>query len=148
MKTFLKLIILFTAFGFAMANAAYTEAEKTAAIKAVTDAIATGNEDTIKAAVNAQIAAFPELAGDIVSAALKITGGSENLQKIIVKVAAFTAPNQIVSITNAINGISGISVDFKSAQQSSASTSAASGTAILAAANNTSSTVKSLVSFN
>ena len=109
MKTFLKLIIAVFALGFATANAApaHTPAQ-TAAIKAVTDAVATGDAAKVKAAVSQQVAAFPEIAGDIVAAALKATGITPELQLVIVKTAAFTAPFELPSILTAINGTPGL----------------------------------------
>jgi hypothetical protein len=103
MKTFIKLIIAVFALGFATANAApaHTSAQ-TAAIKAVTDAVATGDAAKVKAAVSEQVAAFPEIAGDIVKAALDATGTSSALEMEIVKAAAFTAPFELSSILIAI----------------------------------------------
>ncbi len=111
MKTFLKLIIAVFALGFATANAAPAPAHtpaQTAAIKAVTDAVATGDAAKVKAAVSEQVAAFPEIAGDIVAAALKATGITPELQLVIVKTAAFTAPFELPSILTAINGTPGL----------------------------------------
>ena len=107
MKTFLKLTVALFALGFATANAELSDGQK-AAIKAVTDAVATGDESKVKAAVSAQVAAYPEITGEIVSAGLKVTGVSEAIQNIIVKVAAWTAPAEILLIKNAIGG-SGLS---------------------------------------
>ena len=104
MKTFLKLFAAVFVFGFASANAAYTADQKTAAIKAVTDAVATGNATTIANAVSAQVAAFPELAGEIVAAGLGVSGVSPANLKLIVRVAAWTAPDALAAILNGIDG--------------------------------------------
>ncbi len=54
MKTFLNLSSAVLVFGFASANAAFTPEQKAAVIKAVTDAVASGDETQVKAAVSAQ----------------------------------------------------------------------------------------------
>ena len=113
MKTFLKLTVALFAFGFATVNAATAE-QKAAAIKAVTDAIATGDETKVKEAVSEQVGKYPELAGDIVSAALNVSGISEALSKAVVKTAAFTAPGEKSNIIVAINGISGMDGTLRS----------------------------------
>jgi hypothetical protein len=113
MKTFLKLTVALFAFGFATVNAATAE-QKAAAIKAVTDAIATGDESKVKEAVSAQVAKYPELAGDIVSAALNVSGISEALSKAVVKTAAFTAPGEKGNIINKINAIKGMDKTLRS----------------------------------
>lgn len=97
MKTFLKLIIAFAAFGFATANAEYT-AGQTAAIKAVTDAVASGDEDEVKAVVSQKVAEFPEIAAEIVMAAINVQGVSDALKAIIVQTAAFAAPEKVYLI--------------------------------------------------
>jgi hypothetical protein len=103
MKTFLKLIVAVTVFGFAAANAAHTPAQA-AAIKAVTDAVATGDESAIKAAVSQQVAQFPEITGDIVSAALSVPNTSESTKKTIVRSAVIAAPGERPAILMAIDG--------------------------------------------
>ena len=155
MKTFLKLIMVFAAFGFAIAKAAPTTtaaqkeaASKATAIKAVTDAVKSGDQEAIKAALNNQIALYPRFAADIVTAALTVTAISGDIQKLIVRVAAFTAPNQIVSINQAIDGIFGTQDKFGTVLKNLASSSAANGQAILTAASGGGTTIKGLVSFN
>jgi hypothetical protein len=109
MKIFLKLIAAVFVFGFASANAEYTAEQKAAAIKAVTDAIATGDEEAIKAAVSKQIGSFPELAGAIVAAGLNAPGSNSAIQNLLVQVASWTAPGQLSAIEAGISQ-SGLSV--------------------------------------
>jgi hypothetical protein len=153
MKTLLKLIILLTTFGFATASAALTADEKAAIILIVTNAVATGNEANIKTALNNQIALYPEIAADIVTAALNVPGVSDPNKKLIVRVAAFTAPDELVAIKGAINGFSDevLNDTTKADLILLATNSSNTGKAILNAANGNSSnsnTNKSLVSFN
>ncbi len=128
MKTFLKLIVAVAALGIVTASAQgpgnggapggggggggggnggnsgssnYTPGQA-AAIKAVTDALKSGDTKAVKAAVSKQVAEFPELAGDIVSACLEMTGISTALLEAVVNTAAFTAPFQLSSIIAAI----------------------------------------------
>ncbi|MFN4944862.1 MAG: hypothetical protein ACK5G9_13865, partial [Akkermansiaceae bacterium] len=103
MKAFIKLIAAITVFGFAAANAAYTP-DQTAAVKAVTDAVATGDESTIKDAVSKQVASFPEITGAIVSAALNVPNTSTLIKKLIVRYAVIAAPGERSSILMAIDG--------------------------------------------
>jgi hypothetical protein len=105
MKTFLKLIIAFAAFGFATANADYTPGQ-TAAIQAVTDAVASGDEEEVKAVISQKVAEFPEIAAEIVMAAISVQGVSSSLQAIIVQTAAFTAPGQVSLIVQALKASS------------------------------------------
>ena len=109
MKTFLKLFAAVFVFGFASANASLTADQKAAAIKAVTDAIATGDATQIAAAVSEQVAKYPELAGDIVQAGLQVTGVTSENQTLIVRVAAWTAPNNLSDIKSGI-GKSGLPI--------------------------------------
>jgi hypothetical protein len=111
MKTFIALTVALFAFGFSTANALTTEqaaALKANAIKAVTDAIATGDQDKTAAAVSEQVGKYPEWAGDIVLAGIKATG-NPNLQNTVVFFASFIAYNEIGSIKAAIynSGLNG-----------------------------------------
>jgi hypothetical protein len=103
MKTFIKLIAAVSVFGFAAANAAHTPAQA-AAIKAVTDAVAAGDESAVRAAVSQQVAQFPEITRDIVSAALSVQNTSDTIKKIIVRSAVIAAPAERPSILMAIDG--------------------------------------------
>ncbi len=109
MKTFLKLIAAVFVFGFASANAAtYADlaAAKAAVVAAVT-AAQSGNEsdlDDLKDAIAAAVGQFPESAGDIVKAGLNTTGATNAIQTLIVRVAAWIAPQNVNDIiTNGIN---------------------------------------------
>lgn len=106
MKTFLKLMIAVAAFGFATANAEYT-AGQAAAIKAVTEAVASGDEEDVKAVISQKVAEFPEIAADIVMAAINVQGVSDSLMAIIVQTAAFTAPNQVSAIVQSLKAMAG-----------------------------------------
>lgn len=103
MKAFLKLIAAITVFGFAAANAAYTS-DQAAAVKAVTDAVATGDESAVRDAVSKQVALFPEITGAIVSAALNVPDTSSFIKRLIVRYAVIAAPGERPSILMAING--------------------------------------------
>ncbi len=70
----------------------YTEEEKEAAIKAVTDAVATGDEAVIQAAINQQVSQFPAISADLVSAAIAALGGNNANAYMVGKVVS-TAVN-------------------------------------------------------
>lgn len=107
MKTFLKLTVALFAFGFASANAApYTDlAAAKAAVVAAVNAAQSGNQsdlDSLSLAIANAVGQFPEGAGDIVTVALGAAGTNTAIQNIIVRGAAWTAPNEVASIKLAI----------------------------------------------
>jgi hypothetical protein len=81
----------------------YTSAQA-AALKAVTDAVATGDESAVREAVSKQVALYPEITGAIVSAALNVPNTSTFIKKLIVRYAVIAAPGERPSILMAIDG--------------------------------------------
>jgi hypothetical protein len=115
MKTFFKLIVAVAALGFATANAQNTgnsgggnSSQQTpgqaAAIKAVEDAMKTGDTSIVAEAMSQAVQAFPEMAGALVQAAI---GASPNIALIntIAFAAGFAAPNSLSQITVAISSM-------------------------------------------
>ncbi|MES2981495.1 MAG: hypothetical protein V4727_04195 [Verrucomicrobiota bacterium] len=136
MKTFLKLFIAVAAFSCVTAHAASTSEQKAAAIKAVVEAVATGDKEKVKKAVSEQVAQYPELAGEIVAAALQVPGVTPDIQVVIVSTAAFTAPKELAAIILAIRDTPGLSVEITTRLITSATSGAAAGTTATSGGNN------------
>ncbi len=134
MKTFSKLIVALAALGIATANAqgpggggggggigaigigigggggggnsSKQTPGQAAAIKAVEDAVKTGNTQTAREAMSRAAQAFPEMAGALVIAAIR-SATSPGMIVQVAYAAGFAAPGSVNQITLAISSMSG-----------------------------------------